>query len=92
MQQEINMARWIREVWSWPKPRKTKDSYVDRSEREKLLIIYPAPLVHHHLKRRARIFPEPTRRLDVDSTFVPISLYLCYNFVAGLISLIRFVI
>ncbi|TFY62248.1 hypothetical protein EVG20_g6769, partial [Dentipellis fragilis] len=27
MKQEINMARWIREVWGWPKPsRKSKDS------------------------------------------------------------------
>jgi mitogen-activated protein kinase kinase len=26
MQQDINMARWIREVWGWPKPRKPKDS------------------------------------------------------------------
>ncbi|EIM79180.1 kinase-like protein [Stereum hirsutum FP-91666 SS1] len=26
MQQEVNMARWIREVWGWPKPsRKSKD-------------------------------------------------------------------
>ncbi|KAA1476098.1 kinase-like protein [Dentipellis sp. KUC8613] len=27
MKQEVNMARWIREVWGWPKPsRKSKDS------------------------------------------------------------------
>jgi len=26
MQQDVNMARWIREVWGWPKPKKAKDS------------------------------------------------------------------
>ncbi|TDL26154.1 kinase-like protein [Rickenella mellea] len=29
MKKEVNMARWIREVWGWPKPvRKSRDGYV----------------------------------------------------------------
>lgn len=28
MKQEVQMSRWIRQVWGWPKPRRSKDKYV----------------------------------------------------------------
>jgi hypothetical protein len=29
MKMEVNMAKWVREVWGWPKPtRKSKDTFV----------------------------------------------------------------
>jgi len=31
MKQEVNMARWIRTVWGWPKPRRSRDDTPSRS-------------------------------------------------------------
>ncbi|KAF8814531.1 kinase-like protein [Phlegmacium glaucopus] len=28
MKQEVQMSRWIRQVWGWPKPKRSKDKYV----------------------------------------------------------------
>ena len=28
MKQEVHISRWIRQVWGWPKPKRSKELYV----------------------------------------------------------------
>ena len=28
MKQEVHISRWIRQVWGWPKPKRSKERYV----------------------------------------------------------------
>ncbi|KDQ53463.1 hypothetical protein JAAARDRAFT_136776 [Jaapia argillacea MUCL 33604] len=74
MQQEVNMARWIREVWGWPKPPKRKDQ--DRCVSSFLPFFTVRPIrspfcnrIDILLRRRFEWFYTPFRRFQLTRWF-----------------------